>query len=135
MIDTVVESEGTSNYPIALEEAQKVKISYCTHVGQYNLGMNRPISVTFQKREDMKQLLKNKRKLPPGLYVNEVFPIQVKKARDRLRPIFKMVKSNPKYKDKCRMQGDKIVIDGIKYSMDNLADLPRELAAYKAAEK
>ena len=69
------------------------------------------------------------------MYVNEEFPIQVKKARDRLRPIFKMAKSNPKYKDKCRMQGDKIVIDGIKYSMDNLAHLLTELAAYKAVEK
>ena len=33
------------------------------------------------------------------------------------------------------MQGDKIVVDGIKYLMDNLADLPMEFAAYKAAEK
>ena len=33
------------------------------------------------------------------------------------------------------MQGDKIIIDGIKYSMNNLADLPPDLTAYKAAEK
>ena len=33
------------------------------------------------------------------------------------------------------MQGDRIIIDGIKYSIDNLADLPSELATYKATEK
>ena len=32
------------------------------------------------------------------------------------------------------MIGDKLVIDGIKYSMDNLAELPSDLAAYGAAE-
>ena len=33
------------------------------------------------------------------------------------------------------MQEDKLIIDRIKYTMDNLADLPPELAAYKAVEK
>ena len=66
--------------------------------------------MTFQRREDKEQLLKNKRNLPPGLYVNEEFPMQVKKARDQLQPVFKMVKSNPKYKDKCRLQGDMLII-------------------------
>ena len=81
VIDTVAASKGTSNDPIALEEAQKVEISYCTRVGRYNPGVNRPISVTFQKREDKEQLLKNKKMLSPGLYVNEEFPMQVKRHR------------------------------------------------------
>ena len=135
VIDTIAASKGTSNNPTSLAEAQKVEISYCTCVGRYKPGVDCPISVTFQKREDKEQLLKNKRNLPPSLYMNEEFPIQIKKARNRLRPLFKMVKSNPKYKDKCKMSGDKLVIDGIKYSMDNLADLPPDLAAYQAAEK
>ena len=77
----------------------------------------------------------NKQNLPPGIYVNEEYPIQIKKARDRLRPIFQMIKSNPKYKEKCKLQGDKLMVDGVKYTVDNLGDLPIKLAAYQAAEK
>ena len=33
------------------------------------------------------------------------------------------------------MIGDKLMTDRIKYSMDNLTDLPNDLAAYQAAEK
>ena len=46
-----------------------------------------------------------------------------------------MVKSNPKYKDKCRLPGDKLIIDGVKYTMENVGDLPVELAAYQVVEK
>ena len=75
-------SQGTSNDPYAIAEAWKAEISYCTRIGCYNLNVTRPILVTFQRREDKERLLKNKRNLPPGLYINEDFPIQVKKARD-----------------------------------------------------
>ena len=46
-----------------------------------------------------------------------------------------MIKSNPKYKDKCKLQGDRLMVDGVKYTVDNLEDLPIELAACQAAEK
>ena len=46
-----------------------------------------------------------------------------------------MVKSNPKYKDKCRLQGNKLIIDEVKYTMENLGDLPVEFVAYQVAEK
>ena len=46
-----------------------------------------------------------------------------------------MIKSKPKYKDKCKLQGDKLVVDGVKYTVHTLGTLPIELAAYQAAEK
>ena len=67
--------------------------------------------------------------------MNEEYAIQVKKDRDRLRPVFRMIKSNPKYRDKCNLRGDKLMVDGVKYTVDNLGDLPIELAAYQATEK
>ena len=67
--------------------------------------------------------------------MNEEYPIQVKKDRDRLRPILRMIKSNPKYKEKCNLQGDKLMVDGVRYTVDNLGDLPIKLASYQAAEK
>ena len=67
--------------------------------------------------------------------MNEEYPIQSKRARDRLRPVYWMIKSKPKYKDKCKLQGDKLVVDGVKYTVNTLGSLPLELAAYQAAEK
>ena len=46
-----------------------------------------------------------------------------------------MVKSNAKYKNKCKLKGNKLIINGIKYNMENLGNLPSEIAAYQAAKK
>ena len=119
----------------ALQEAGKMEISYCTCVGKYKLNSNRPISVTLTCCDDKEYLMKRKKNLPPGIYVNNEFPIHVKKNRDRLRPIMRMVKSNPLYKDKCRFEGDALVINGIRYTVNDIGKLPEDLAVYKAAEK
>ena len=79
--------------------------------------------------------MKGKQNLPRGVYVNEEFPLHIKRARDRLHRVLKYIKTKPAYKDKCKIQGDKLIVDGVKYSMENIGDLPSEIAAYKAAEK
>ena len=132
--DTILASKGI-NHDQERNEERETEITYCTRIGKYRQNISRPISVTFQKREDKEQLLMNRRNLPPGIYVNEEYPIQIKRARDRLRPVYWMIKSKPKYKDKCKLQGDKLVVDGIKYTVDTLGSLPMELSAYQAAEK
>ena len=58
----------------------------------------------------------------------------MKKSRDTLRPILKLAKSIPDYKEKSKLQGDKLVINGITYTVNDLHRLPPELAAYKAAQ-
>ena len=64
----------------ALDEAKKIDISYCMRIGRYRPDNSRPISVTFQRKEDKEQLLQDKRNLPLGIYVNEEYPIEIKKA-------------------------------------------------------
>ena len=56
-------------------------------------------------------------------------------ARDTLRPILKLAKSQAQYKDKCKLQNDKLVINGIGYLIDDLHQLPPDLALYKVAQK
>ena len=82
--DTIAASIGTKNDPAALAQAEKVEILYCTRSGRQQVNYNCPISVTFQKKEDKDNLLKNKRNLPVGIYVNEEFPTHIKQARDKL---------------------------------------------------
>ena len=41
----------------------------------------------------------------------------------------------PHYHDKCRMDNDRLIVNGTAYKVDNIAKLPVDLAAYKAGEK
>ena len=80
-------------------------------------------------------LMSRKRKLPVDIYVNEEYPPDIKKVWDRLRPILKLAKSLPDLKDKSCMENDKLVINRIKYGLEDLNKLPVELAPYKVTEK
>ena len=41
----------------------------------------------------------------------------------------------PQYRDKSKLVDDKLIINGVNYSVDNLAQLPPDLSAYKVVEK
>ena len=55
--------------------------------------------------------------------------------RDKLLPILKLAKSLPAYCKKSRLDGDKLLINGTRYSVDELDRLPAEIAVNKATEK
>ena len=46
-----------------------------------------------------------------------------------------MAKSLPQYREKSRLQGDKLVINGTHYGVKDISRLPLDLAAYKAAQQ
>ena len=77
----------------------------------------------------------SKRNLPPGIFVNHEYPMHIKRARDKLRPILKLAKSLPQYRDKSKLVYDKLSVNGVLYSLEELNKLPSDLAAFKAAEK
>ena len=89
VLDTVVASLGKTENTLEIEAAKSTNISYCTRLGKQRPNFNRPISVTFQRKEDKDKLMKGKQNLPMGVYVNEEFLLHIKRARDRLRPILK----------------------------------------------
>ena len=59
----------------------------------------------------------------------------MKRNRDILRPILKPAKCIPECEERCKMQGDKLLINGTHYSINDLARLPPKLAAFKAVQK
>ena len=67
--------------------------------------------------------------------MNEEYLIHVKKAPARLSPILKLAKSLPKFKDKSRIENDKLVINGVRYGLDDLSRLPLESALYRVAKR
>ena len=118
-----------------LIKAKEVDITSCKRVGRYKHNVARPISVTFATRDDKESFLSGKRKLPSGIFANEELPPHIKKRRDRLLPIYHLAKSLPEYHDKCRLTGDKLVINGTSYRIEDTSKLPPDLAAFKSSEK
>ena len=41
----------------------------------------------------------------------------------------------PHYRDKCKLNNDKLIINGNSYQIEDISKLPSDLAAYKVAEK
>ena len=132
--DTIAAAMG-GDVSTALETARKVQITCCNRVGRYQVNKPRPISVTFEHREDKINLLQSKCNLPVGVFMNEEYPSHMKKNRNVLRPILKLAKGLPDYRERTKLQGDKLIINGIPYGVNDLHQLPVELAAYKAAQK
>ena len=79
----------------SMEEAKKIDIVCCTRIGRYQMNRARPISVIFAKYDDKENIMKNKRTLPDGIYINNEYPAEVKRNWDKLRPILKLAKGIP----------------------------------------
>ena len=135
VIDIIAEAIKLIEGSNAIARAGNVLISNCKRIGTYRMNYNRPISITFQRKEDKDLLMSNKQNLPAGIYANDEYPIHVKQKRDKLRPILRLAKTLPEYKDNSKLIGDKLFINGAKYSVDDLHQLPAGLEAYRAAEK
>ena len=59
----------------------------------------------------------------------------MKRNRDILWPILKLAKILPQCREKSRLQGEKLVINGTHYGVKDIRRLPPDLAAYKATQK
>ena len=118
-----------------LETAKRVEITGCSRIGKYRHNKARPISVMFRLRDDKELLLSCKCKLPAGIYANEEYPIHIKRTCNRLLPILRLAKSQPEYREKSRLDGDSLLINGTRYTIDDLDRLTSDIAAHKAAEK
>ena len=126
---------GGSDPTVALEEARKIEITYCSRIGSYQLNHPHPISITFQNSEDRQNLMQSKKNLPKGVYVNEEYPVSIKRNCDILRLILRLAKTLPEFREKSKLQGDKLIINGTHYLVNNIALLPQKLAAHKVEQK
>ena len=99
------------------------------------MNQARPISVTLSKYDNKETIMKNKKNLLDRIYINDEYPIEVRKNRDKLRPIHRLAKGLPHYQEKCRMSGDKLIINGVSYTVIDLNKLPSDLAPYLVVQK
>ena len=100
--------------------------------------MPHPIICYFSRYSDISQILKNRKKLPRNVFVNEDLPEEWIDRRKILKPIFNAAKRQEGLKDKTFMSKDKLIVNGKAYSaslseestppsycnLDTLVDIP-----------
>ena len=70
-----------------------------------------------------------------GIYVDREFSYTTERDRRLLRPFLKAAKNIPGLKKKCRLEGNKLVIDSKRYTKENLHELPKNLDPMKVTTK
>ena len=117
------------------KNAGNTSIKYVERIGRYNPIRARPVKVKFSDKSDVDTLLKNKRNLPKGVYLNREYSKATEKEQRYLRPLLKAARHLEKYKKKSRMDGPHIVLDGKHYHRGNLHTLPAELDPFEVTSK
>ena len=117
------------------KNAGKTSIEYVERIGRYNPLRSRPVKVKFSDKTDVDTLLKNKRSLPKGVYLNREYSKATEKEQRYLRPLLKAARRLDKYKKKSRMEGPHLVLDGKHYYRGNLHTLPAELDPFDMTSK
>ena len=81
----------------------------------------------FGNKSDADHVLRNRKKLPQGIFVDKEYSKATEWERRLLRPIIKAARKSENYKGLCRLDGPQLVIDGKCYSRANLHTLPEDL--------
>ena len=128
----------TVNKPTPEEQlnvASNIPIVSTERLGCYNENRNRPISITFENKSDSDLLLKRKKKLPDGIFVDREYCSKTEKERQFLRPVLKEARKSEEYHGKCKMEGSTLVLQGKKFTHDNIHQLPEKLSGFNCTSK
>ena len=80
-------------------------------------------------------MLENRRKLHRGIFVDKEYSVETSRNRKLLKPIFNTARKMEKYKGKCRLDADKLIVKGVEYTKDNLAALPEDISTFCSTSK
>ena len=130
VVDVLAYTMYGTNHHEQLTAARKILIKKTSRLGKYNPNRGRPISVTFVYNEDCEHLLANKKYLPKGVYADKQYSEDIENTRRILRPVIRKARKG-KYKGLCRMEKDQVIIEGRRYGIKNLHQLPNEISTFK----
>ena len=116
-------------------KAGQTPIESVEQLGKFNPQRTRPIKVKFVEKQDAIRVLKNKRKLPTGIFAKREFSKGTEKERRLVRPVLKAARKLDKSKGKVHMSGPHIVIDGKHFHRHNIHTLPLDLEATSVTSK
>ena len=112
-----------------------MKFERCHRVGN-RAAFRRPIIVRFRDYKDKMTVWDAKFKLTDHKFsVSDNFSKNTEFKRRKLYAIYKKAKTVDKYKKKTLLNGDVLVVDSVRYSVDSLHQLPQELNPRQFSEK
>ena len=98
--------------------ASRTSIECVERLGKYNPLRARPVKVSFSNKSDADYVLKQRKKLPKGVFVDKEYSKATECERRLLRPIIKAARRLENYKGLCRLDGSQLVIDGKCYKRE-----------------
>ena len=120
---------------LKLKNGSKMYFQRCHRTGPavHNDSDNRDILVRLAFFPDRQKVWDN-RKLLKGssIYINEDFPPEIAKRRSKLYPVVKAARQR---KIKASLVADRLIIEGRRYTVDRLDDLPDELKLKNIAKR
>ena len=125
-ISRIVDGESENE---RLSGVMNMIIKRCKRLGRYQE------SIEFQLKEDAEYILENRKSLNSRIFVDKEYSDEVEHKRKALWPILKAAREHKDFKKKCKLEGDKLVIHGKKFTVDNLHNLPKELDVFKITSK
>ena len=110
-------------------KAGDTSIESVERLGKYNPLQARLVKMKFGNKGDADHILKNRKKLPKGIYVDKEYSKATECERRLLHPIIKAARRLDHFKDKgvCRLDGPQLVLDGKCYHCESLHTLPDDL--------
>ena len=120
---------------LRLKLAKRLEIRCCKRIGKYNKDRPQPLSVELLRKEDMELILLNKTKLRKGVYVDKEYPFEIERKRKILRPILTAAKKQKKFRKRCKLEKDELVIKGKHYNVNTINTLPKSLKPAKISSR
>ena len=118
-----------------IQLAREVELIRTRRLGKPDPSKTRALSVEFSNKFDAEQIYANRFNMADGIYVDREFSYTTERDRRLLRPFLKAAKNIPGLKKKCRLEGNKLVIDSKRYTKENLHELPKNLDPMKVTTK
>lgn len=119
-------------------DTQCIRIDRCHRLGPRVQYRNRGIIAKINWYGDLVEILRGRSHLPRGVTVHEDLPEEWNERRRLLRPILARAKEIPKFKDSSFLSRDKLIINGVQYTVspvNNLCELPLEIKPSDTCEK
>ena len=129
-----IESEGERDYDCYRKVCNAVsripgidtttmKIERCHRKGPRYSGVNRTIICAFSWYGDVTTILRNKQKLPRGIFASEDLPDDWVDRRRILRPLYNAAKRKEDLKNVTFMTKDKLIVNGKTYSAGPVSNI------------
>ena len=108
-----------------------LSIRRCRRLGKPNPSRSRPVSVEFNRHMDADAIYEYRYHLTGGVYVDREFNFETENSSRILRPILKAARMKPEFRYKSRMESDKLLINGKRYGVNDLSQLPQKLSPFE----